>query len=157
MKINEIMSKSVCTIRAAEYLNEAACLMWEMDCGFVPVSNDEGKIIGVITDRDICMAAYTSGLPLTAIPVSTAMSKTLFSCSPEDTLDKAEDLMRHHQVRRLPVLDENQEISGVISLNDIGLAYHHKKFGSDIKASDIAKTLGAICEHSHGPLMAIAS
>ena len=157
MKIKEIMTKSACSISASEHLNEAACLMWELDCGVVPVTDADGKVIGVVTDRDICMAAYTSGLPLSAIPVSTAMSRTLFSVSPDDSLDKAEEVMRHHQVRRLPVVNKKNELQGVLSLNDIGLAYQHKTFGNEIKPSEVAKTLGAICEHTHGSLVKKAS
>ena len=157
MKIKEIMTKPVSSVSESKHLNEAANLMWEQDCGFVPVTDAKNKLIGVITDRDICMAAYTSDLPLSSIPVSTTMSKTLFSVSPKDSLDKAEDLMRHHQVRRLPVVNKKDEVEGIVSINDIGLAYQHKTFGAEIKAADVAKTLGAICEHTHGQLMKASS
>lgn len=157
MKAKDIMTTSACSVRASQHLNDAAHLMWEFDCGCVPVSDQDDCIVGVVTDRDICMAAYTKGLPIEAIPVSTAMSSTLFSCSQEDSIENVEDMMRHHQVRRLPVLDNKQKLIGIISLNDIALAYKNRTAGSSIKATDVAKTLASVSEHTHGSLMSIAS
>jgi len=157
MKVKDIMTKSPGSVKESQHLNDAAYLMWELDCGCLPVANEEDQISGVITDRDICMAAYTKGLPLTSIPVSSAMSKTVYSVSGEDSIDKAEDMMRHHQVRRLPVLDKNQKLTGILSLNDIALAYKNRSLGSSVKATDVAKTLASVSEHKHGNLMSIAS
>ena len=119
--------------------------------------NEEGHIAGVVTDRDICMAAYTRGLPIEAIPVSIAMSSVVHSCTAEDSIETAEDIMRHHQVRRLPVLDKQQKLQGLLSLNDIALAYKHRSLGSAVKATDVAKTLASVSEHTHGSLISIAS
>ena len=157
MKVKDIMTKSACSVKASQHLNDAAHLMWEFDCGCVPVADEEEHITGVVTDRDVCMAAYTKGLPIEAIPVSTAMSATVFSCSAEDSIETAEDLMRHHQVRRLPVLDKQQKLQGMLSLNDIALAYKNRSLGSSVKATDVAKTLASVSEHTHGSLMSIAS
>lgn len=157
MKVKDIMTESPCNVKASQCLNDAACLMWEFDCGCVPVSDAEDNVIGVVTDRDICMAAYTSGLPIASIPVTTAMSKTVFSCTPEDSIERAEEVMRRHQVRRLPVLDTNQKLVGILSLNDIALAYKKRTLGSAVKATSVAQTLASVSEHTHGSLMSIAS
>lgn len=157
MKVKDIMTKSPCSIKASQRLNEAANLMWEFDCGCLPVADEVEHVTGVITDRDICMAAYTKGLPLASIPVSTAMSKTIYSVSNEDSIESAEDLMRHHQVRRLPVLDKQKKLIGILSLNDIALAYKNRSLGSAVKATDVAKTLASVSEHTHGSLISIAS
>lgn len=157
MKVKDIMTPSVSSVISTQNLNEAAHHMWEVDCGCLPVTDELERIIGVITDRDICMAAYTNGLPIAEIPVSTAMSKTLYSCSEDDNLEKAEDIMRHHQVRRLPVLDNSMQLMGILSLNDIALAYEKHAPGLQIKSEDIAKTLSSISRHSHGALMMMAS
>jgi len=157
MKVKDIMTKSACSVKASQHLNEAANLMWEFDCGCIPVSDADERITGVITDRDICMAAYTKGLPIEMIPVSTTMSATVYSCSEQDPLESAEDVMRHHQVRRLPVLDKKQKLVGILSLNDIALAYGNRSLESSVKATDVAKTLASVCKHSHGSLMSIAS
>ncbi len=157
MKVKDIMTTSACSIKSWQYLNDAAHLMWEFDCGCLPVSGEDECITGVVTDRDICMAAYTNGLPLEAMPVSTAMSAVVYSCSEQDDIEKAEDMMRHHQVRRLPVLDKKQKLKGILSLNDIALAYSNRSLESSVKATDVAKTLRSVCEHTHGSLMTMAS
>jgi CBS domain-containing protein len=157
MKVKDIMTTSTYSVKATQYLNDAAHLMWEFDCGCMPVSDEDECITGVVTDRDICMAAYTNGLTLEVMPVSTAMSAVVYSCSEEDDIENAEDIMRHHQVRRLPVLDKKLKLKGILSLNDIALAYNNQSLGSSVKATDIAKTLRSVCEHTHGSLMTMAS
>lgn len=156
MKVRELMTTLPSSINQNEHANEAARIMWELDCGFLPVSNDEHQIIGVITDRDLCMAAYTRGMPLHAIPVKTAMSKALYFCEAEDNLHAAEDLMQHHQIRRLPVLDSEKRLCGILSLNDLAITYQSKKAG-DVKAGEVADVLASVCKHQHGQLMAVAS
>jgi len=82
MKINEIMSRSPHACRLEDNLNSVARLMWEHDCGCIPVisTNGNGALVGVITDRDICMAAYTQGKPLIEIPVESAMVRGVIAC-----------------------------------------------------------------------------
>ena len=156
MKVGDLMAKLPSSIHQNENLNEAARIMWELDCGFLPVSNDEHEIIGVLTDRDICMAGYTQGLPLQQIPCHVAMSKTLVSCEAGDNLHTAEDLMQHYQVRRLPVLDKQKQLCGILSLNDIALAYQERN-APGMKADEVADTLAAVCRHQHGSLLSLAS
>ena len=96
MKIDEIMKRNVKVCRQGDNLNSAAQLMWDNDCGCVPVlaSDGSGKIVGVITDRDICMAAYTQGKPLCEIAVESAMATKALTCKPSDDLVLAEAIMR---------------------------------------------------------------
>lgn len=145
MNIQEIMSKPTATCRPHETLDVAARLMWEHDCGSVLVVNDRENIVGMITDRDICMAAYTKGCPLHAIPVADTMAKQVFSCHAEDSLGVAEHLMSDKQIRRLPVVDDDNHPVGVISLNDIArcAASFRKKNGLD---REVTQTLAAICQ-----------
>lgn len=157
MKVKNLMTPSVSSVFSTQTLNEAARYMWELDCGCLPVSNESEQVIGVITDRDICMAAYTKGLPISDIPVNAAMSKTVYSCCEDDTLEKAEEIMRRHQVRRLPVLDKDNELKGILSINDIALAYEKNSARSKIKSEDLATTLSTISRHSHGSLIMMAS
>jgi CBS-domain-containing membrane protein len=93
--------------------------MWESDCGSLPVLDQNGSVIGMITDRDVCMAGYTQAQLLGRIPVSRAMSGELYSCNPDEELDKVEKRMRSHQVRRLPVVDDEGRLRGILSLADI--------------------------------------
>jgi len=119
MNIEKVMHQPVVTCSPEDRLDTAAGLMWERDCGALPVVEANGRVIAMITDRDICMAAYTKDLPLKAIPVSSVMSKQLFTCHPEDALSSAEKRMGEKQVRRLPVVDAQGRLVGILTLNDL--------------------------------------
>ena len=96
MKAEKIMTSDVATCRPEDTLNEAARIMWERDCGFVPVTAEtsDGRVVGILTDRDVCMAAYTRGQRLGEIRVADVMSKDICSCKATDDLDAVEELMR---------------------------------------------------------------
>ncbi len=121
MKVEQVMSREVVVCTEHDSLNRAAELMWENDCGCLPVLavNGTGTLAGMITDRDIAMAAYFQGKRLAAMPVSEVMSKAVAVCRVGDEVKQVEALMRDHQVRRLPVLDARQKLVGVVSLNDL--------------------------------------
>ena len=148
MKVEALMAWDVHTCGAGDSLSRAAQLMWDHDCGVLPVTDAESHVVGMVTDRDICMAAYTRGAPLEGIAVESAMAKRVFSCRPQDTILEAESIMRAHCVRRLPVVDKDARLVGLVSLNDI--AREAKRVGmngpKDLGLDDVALTLGAICE-----------
>jgi CBS domain-containing protein len=100
-------------------LEHAARIMWDHDCGAVAVVDDRGRGIGMITDRDVCMAAYTQGRLLRDIRVDAVASRRFFAVQLEDTIDRAEALMKMHRVRRLAVVDHSGCPLGMISLGDI--------------------------------------
>lgn len=129
--------------RASDTLNEAARLMWEFDCGAVPVVNDEGRLVGIITDRDICMAAYTRGQTLSDSTVESVMATHVTVVAPKDTLEAIIVLMKQRQVRRIPVVDEGHLV-GIVSLADI--ARHLETESGPVLALDLARTLKAISE-----------
>lgn len=121
MRVEQLMSKDVSSCDAEDLLNEAAAIMWERDCGGVPVvaRSSEGRVVAMITDRDVCMAAYTTGRPLAALRVCDAMSRELHTCKPGDTVADAEAIMRQSQVRRLPVVDDAGNLAGILSIADL--------------------------------------
>ena len=119
MKVKELMVPSVRACFANEDLAKAARLMWEHDCGCVPVLSDQARVIGMITDRDICMAVFFHCVPMSEIRVSEAMSRQLFVCSADDELASAETIMNDKKVRRLPVLNTEGRMVGLISFSDI--------------------------------------
>ena len=119
MKVKDIMTTNVRKCFTSDSLATAAQLMWEHDCGCVPVLNEDARVVGMITDRDICMAAFFQGTPLSGIKVSTVMSRQLFDCTSDDDLSAAERIMREKKVRRLPVLNEGGRLVGLLSLSDI--------------------------------------
>ena len=147
MKVQEMMSTRVETCRAGDTLERAARLMWETDCGVIPVVDDESRVVGMVTDRDVCMAAYTQGKPLWQIPVSTACSSKVYACKLNDSLQTAENLMRVAQVRRLPVVDEDGQLWGLVSLGDLAQHVHRGGGNPDgLSYASIALTLAAISQ-----------
>jgi CBS domain-containing protein len=99
---------------------DAACLaMWENDCGIVPVVDDNGRLLGVLTDRDAAMAAWSRGVSMGAIPVDSVMCREVIACDVEDTLEDIHTAMRKARVRRIPVVDAERHLLGVVSINDL--------------------------------------
>jgi CBS domain-containing protein len=119
-KVNSVMNRNIAVCKKDQSLAEAVQIMWERDLGFIPVV-DDARLLGVITDRDACMAAYTQDRPLAALSVEIAMAKKVFTCREDDDLSTAHELMRRHQLRRLPVVDASGRLVGVISLGDLAL------------------------------------
>jgi len=123
MKIEQLMTRPAVSCRIDQTAEEAACVMWEYDCGCVPIvrSGDEGAdvLVGMITDRDICMAAYTQGRRLAEIPLVSAMASDLASCLPEDSVATALGIMETRQLHRLPVVDPEGRLIGIVSLSDL--------------------------------------
>jgi len=148
MKVEKLMHGDVGACHANDKGSLAARIMWERDCGCVPVLDESSYVVGMVTDRDLCMASYTQGKSLQDIRVRTAMSKELWSCRLDDDLSDAERTMREHQVRRLPVIDARGDLKGILSLSDIAreAAREARDRPKQIEVSytDVAETLGAI-------------
>ena len=146
MLVEQLMNRPAVTCRAQDSCHLAAGLMWEHDVGVVPVIGDDGCVCGMITDRDICMAAYLRCLPLSEMQVCDVMSRDVFVCRPGDPLGVAERIMSQCQVRRLPVVDAEGHVVGVLSLND--LAREAEQEGGrrrpDVSDVDVSRTLAAI-------------
>lgn len=143
MKVQDLMTKTVFCVSTGQSLNEAAQLMWEHNCGSAPVVNAENQLVGMITDRDIAMAAYINGGSLKEIPISAVQSRDPIFCKQDDNISAVELMMQSKQVRRVPVVGENCEAVGIVSLNDIALAY--KSGNRAVKSKDLCNTLAAIC------------
>lgn len=118
-RVRDVMKLAPTTCRPTDDLSEAARLMWEGDFGVVPVVDDQGKPVGMLTDRDVCMAAYTRGVPLREVTVQSAMSSSVAACKPNDTLRLLMDAMATYQVRRMPVVGDDGRLVGIVSLADI--------------------------------------
>ena len=119
MRVRSLMSTTVYSCTADQTLDRAARLLWEHDLGCVPVVDAGGRPVAMLTDRDICMAAYLRGAPIAEIDIASAMSTDLFTCHVDDALSEAERTMMTRQVRRLPVVDDEGKLVAVLSLNDI--------------------------------------
>jgi len=119
MIISDVMTREVHTCHLTDSLGRAAQLMWEHDVGALPVTGEFGRTVAVVTDRDVCMAAYIQGKHLRDISVATAASKHVYHVHPTDSVERAHAVMGTHRVRRLPVIDSGGHLVGIVSIADI--------------------------------------
>jgi CBS domain-containing protein len=140
MNVSSLIRRDVTSCTIHDNLERAAQLMWDHDVGCLPVIDDQGHVAGMITDRDVCMAAYTQGDALRAIPVTTAMAKRVFSCRDVDEIAAVETTMREHQIRRIPVIDDQGHPVGIVSLNDLARAAS----AGTVPPRDVVATLAAV-------------
>lgn len=156
MNVEQLMTPDPATCRKSETLEQAASRMWEHDCGALPVLDDDGLLAGMVTDRDICMAAYTQGKPLSEITVESAASKEVFSVSARIDVSEAERLMQRKQIRRVPVVNGHNQgaLVGILSLNDIARATARSRSG--VTEHEVAETLSAVCQPRSTPMHATA-
>ena len=145
MKVKEVMTPAVKAIWLTESLGDAAKLMWDNDCGVLPVIKDGRKVIGMITDRDICMAVAMRDTSPSGISVEEVMTGQVFSVKPEDDIELALQTMKTNRVRRLPVLNADGELEGILSMNDLVRNATATKT-SPIPFPEVVKTYQAICE-----------
>lgn len=150
--VREVMTRDVATCHAGDTLDHCARLMWDRGCGCVVVVEDVHRPVAVITDRDICMAAYTQGRPLGEMVVGSAMSRRLFVVDEQATLDVPARLMRLHCIRRLPVVDRGGSLVGLLSIADIASsAPIGPTLGHDGRSSNVVAATVAALHHSVRP------
>jgi CBS domain-containing protein len=147
MKVQDVMTYDVQTCRPETNLADAAMRMWRGDCGILPVIADGQKVVGVITDRDICMAAATKHRDTANIRVSEVISGKVYGCSPDTEIHEALKIMEQKQVRRLPIISaEDGRLAGILSMNDVALKASAGR-RAELSAEDVENTLRAICSH----------
>ncbi|HVO63844.1 MAG TPA: CBS domain-containing protein [Terriglobales bacterium] len=145
MKVSEIMTRyPVCCWPSSSTLS-AALLMQETDTGIVPVIQDPftPTLVGVVTDRDLCLHVIAGGRDPASTWVDACMTSDPICCSEQDEISVVLDLMKTHQIRRLPVVNEKHEIVGMLSLGDLVRM-------TEIEAAAIVRTLRSICEPVQG-------
>ena len=116
---SSLMTPNVLTCLPSESLDQAARIFWERNCGAAPVVDAEGKLVGMLTDRDVCIAAYTQGRRLADISVDSVMSKTTYAASADDSIERVLEIMADAQVRRVPIVDAERRVAGMIALADL--------------------------------------
>jgi CBS domain-containing protein len=158
MQVEKLMTKQVTSCSSSDTLQRAAQLMWDADCGCLPVceANGVNRVVGVITDRDICMSALFQGKPLHELPVSGAMSKHLVMCKVGDAIAGVEKAMCEARIRRLPVVDDQGVLVGIIGLADIArqAARERGSVKAHVTKSEVGDTLAAICALSEQRIVA---
>ena len=140
-KIDELMTRPVVTCRPGDTLDRVVALMIDHDCGALPVIGADGHVAGMITDRDICLAAYREALPLSGLRAERAMSTRIVAARPKDSLESVEKLMADNRIRRVPVIDDRGHPLGIVSFDDIVRAAS-RDHRDDVRVID---TAAAIC------------
>lgn len=144
MKIKDIMTREPAICSRGTNLAAAAKLMLDADCGILPVVDDESKLVGVVTDRDMYIALATRNRLASQVTVGDVARTTVFTCAPDDDVESALQTMRQHRVRRLPVAGFGGAVVGIVSMNDIVLAAGARK---PVRNEAVVETLQAICAH----------
>jgi CBS domain-containing protein len=148
MTVRDLQTSNVKTVSSDTDLAVVARLMWEGDCGAVPVVTEDRKVIGMITDRDICIAAATRSKPPAEIRAREVISTNhgVHAVKPDDDVRVALRTMRKHKVRRLPVVDREQRLAGIVSINDLAINASSSQPDS-VPAQEFLETFQAICAH----------
>ena len=144
MRARDIMSTPPYTCGPQTDLATVAKIMWDHDCGFVPVVDPSGTVTGVVTDRDICIATSTRRVLPEHISAAQAMTTPIHACLPDDDISDVLAVMKQSRIRRVPVVGADGRLQGVISLNDIVLASNDRR---GPQPSEVVATVAAICAH----------
>jgi CBS domain-containing protein len=147
MTVKELMTSGVKSCDPETDLAAAAKIMWDGDCGIVPVVNEERKVLGLLTDRDVCIAAATRSMSPANIRVRDVMSGEVYACSQDDDARAALKILKEQRVRRLPVVDRQDRLVGIISMNDLVMRAECRK-GAEVPGEEFLETLKAICAHA---------
>jgi CBS domain-containing protein len=121
MRIKHVMTKYPRCCVPTDSAQHAASIMRDEHAGIVPVIDGEPsrKIAGVVTDRDLCMNVVAEGRDPRAVSVAECMTTKVVTCSPNDSVERATELMRENQIRRVPVVNEQRELQGIVALADV--------------------------------------
>jgi CBS domain-containing protein len=148
MKVKDIMSKNVKCCKRRDTLAEVVSAMWENNCGIIPMVDKEGRVAGVITDRDIALALWRKDRAPSEVLAGELPTAKLHTCADTDDIDDALRIMQHARVRRVPVINADEKIVGILSMNDVALHAHRAGARTpSITFDKVVDTLRAICKH----------
>lgn len=116
---SDLMTRGVATVHPDDPVEHAARLMGDCDCGAIPVVDRGGRMVGMITDRDIAIRLVGNGANSRYAKVGDCMTDEAFACHVDDSLDTCMRTMSRHKIRRLPVVDDSDRVVGIISQADI--------------------------------------
>jgi CBS domain-containing protein len=143
MKVKDVMTQDAACCSAAANVGHAVELMWLRNCGMLPVVGADRKLIGVVTDRDICVAMGTRNRLPGELNVGEIATQKVFTCKPSDELLEALHTMADNHVRRLPVVDDEGVPQGVLSMDDVIVHgdLNKRKGSSDLPSDEIIRSL----------------
>ena len=145
MKVKDIMTADLQTCDPQMSAAAAAGLMWDGDCGFLPVV-ETGRLLGVVTDRDLYIALATQNRRPSELLVGDVATRKVITCEPDADIHAALEAMKAHQIRRLPVVGNGGTLLGVISMDDLVRAAGPRRV---ITHEQIIETLKAIYSRHH--------
>jgi CBS domain-containing protein len=145
VRVEEVMTRPVSFCNPGTNAAVAAEIMWNQNCGVLPVAEDGGRAVGIVTDRDLFIALGTTNRRAADIPVGEVMQTELAFCAPEEDVRTALKTMAQRKLRRLPVVDKSGVLKGIVSMNDIVLRAEGEAGG--LAGDDVIRTMRAICEH----------
>ena len=147
MKVQDIMTQEVRFCGPDTNLAAATEILWQNNCGTLPVLDSDGKLLGVITDRDMCIALGTRNCRASELAVCEVATKPVFTCGPNDDTHAALKTLRQHQIRRMPVIGADGKLAGILCLDEIVLNVQKTEGKEGISYDDVVNTMKAICEH----------
>jgi CBS domain-containing protein len=121
MKVKDVMMATPASCDSETNLGAAVEILWNRNCGILPVVDSQGRVIGVVTDRDLCIALGTRNRLAGVITVGQVSSGKVFTCRPDDDIREALDIMAKAKVRRLPVVNTEGRLEGILSMDDVVL------------------------------------
>lgn len=140
MKVAQLFHRTVTCCSERDSLAEATALLWRHNIGCLPVTDDDGRLVGMLTDRDIAIAALLQGAPLRSMTVSSFMIKEVMTCQADDKIDDIVAKLLARRLRRVPVIDGDRRVVGIISLNDIARA----AIANQLSSGGLAAMLAAL-------------
>jgi CBS domain-containing protein len=128
-KCNEVMTKKTVCCLPDDMVTDAAESMKNEHVGSIPIIEDvqTRRLAGIITDRDLAIRILAEGLDAKSTKLETIMTRNVVTCKAEDDLQKAVDAMSKHQLRRIPIVDDDNKILGIIAQADVAMQFDHPK------------------------------
>jgi len=137
MKVKDCMSSDIVSVHPTETITNVAKQMQQNHIGCITVCDDDNKLVGLVTDRDVILRCIASGKDYESVPVSDIMTTNIYSVSPDDTVDKATTYMSQYQIRRLPVVQDGT-LTGILTIADIST-------NPDISTNEVGEMMEGIC------------
>lgn len=142
MKIKECMNNNVYCLKPDNTVQDCAKLMNENHVGCVPICDNQNNLVGLVTDRDVILRSIACDKDVSTTPLSEIMSTKICCCNSDVEIKEAEDLMCKNQIRRLPIVDDNNKVIGIITLGDLAK-------NDNINTNEVSETFETICKCDH--------
>ncbi|HUJ82281.1 MAG TPA: CBS domain-containing protein [Candidatus Acidoferrales bacterium] len=146
MKVQDVMMRTPVYCRPETNLGSAIEMLWVRNCGMLPIVDARQKVIGVVTDRDLCVALGTRNRPAGQITVGEVATGEAYTCRSGDDIHVALQAMANNRVRRLPVVNEDGVLEGILSMDNVVLHTETGSWGrqAELSDEDVVKTLREI-------------